>query len=226
MPLAKLAGGWELLLLLTIGAILVVAIKMLSARRNRSSKALDPLQRIESRDGAESSARFSIRVFVAQGLGLGRIPFAPGTFGSFLGLVWFAALISTGNLWAYFAGAIEGVAFSIWLCDDAEKIMGEKDPGSVVLDEIIAIPFCFLPWVASEWIQSSTLPPVPFFFEGDGLWITLGLVALFRLFDIWKPWPVRQLQNLPGGWGVTIDDLFAAAYVALVWIGIRLCQGI
>jgi phosphatidylglycerophosphatase A len=46
--------------------------------------------------------------------------------------------------------------------------------------------------------------------------MTLGLVALFRVFDIWKPWPVRQSQCLPGGWGVTVDDLLAAVYVALL----------
>jgi phosphatidylglycerophosphatase A len=42
-----------------------------------------------------------------------------------------------------------------------------------------------------------------------------GLFAAFRLFDIWKPWPVRQSQALPGGWGVTVDDFLAAIYVAL-----------
>ena len=131
---------------------------------------------------------------MAQGFGIGRMPFAPGTFGSLLGLVWFAMLVATGNFWAYLAGCIEGIAFSIWLCDDAEKILGETDPGSVVLDEIIAIPFCFLPWVASEWITHGALPSVEFFFTGRALWLTLGLVVLFRVFDIWKPWPIRQIQ--------------------------------
>ena len=40
------------------------------------------------------------------------------------------------------------------------------------------------------------------------------IVGLFRVFDIWKPWPIRQIQRLPGGWGVTVDDLLAAVYVA------------
>jgi phosphatidylglycerophosphatase A len=125
-------------------------------------------------------------------------------------------LVATGNFWAYLAGAIEGIAFSIWLCDDAERILDQKDPGSVVLDEIIAIPFCFLPWVATEWWRTDSLPMLTSFFTGRALWITLGIVALFRVFDIWKPWPVRQIQRLPGGWGVTIDDLLAAVYVALI----------
>ena len=46
--------------------------------------------------------------------------------------------------------------------------------------------------------------------------MSLGLLVLFRVFDIWKPWPVRQSQRLPGGWGVTVDDVLAAAYVALI----------
>src|SRR6185503_8487516 len=120
-------------------------------------------------------------LWVAQGFGVGWVPLAPGTFGSLLGLVWFAMLVATGNFWAYLAGAIEGIAFSIWLCDDAEKILGEKDPGSVVLDEIIAIPFCFLPWVISAWLRHDRLPEVSFFFTGQALAITLGIVALFRV---------------------------------------------
>jgi phosphatidylglycerophosphatase A len=160
--------------------------------------------------------RFSFKVFVATGFGIGLIPFAPGTFGSLLGLFWFAILVGTGNFWAYLSGAVEGIAFSIWLCDDAEKILNEKDPSSVVLDEIIAIPFCFLPWVTSEWLHRGALPPVSFFFTEQALLLTLGILVLFRVFDIWKPWPARQIQRLPGGWGVTIDDLLAATYVALL----------
>ena len=194
MLLGAFLGGWEVVVIAALILILLGAkhLPLFSERRS-----------------------FSIRAFVAQGFGVGKIPFAPGTFGSLLGLLWLAMLLATENFWAYLAGAIQGIALSIWLCDDAEKILGEKDPGSVVLDEIIAIPFCFLPWVGSEWWRGG-LPPVEYFFTGRELWMTLGLVALFRLFDIWKPWPVRQVQRLPGGWGVTVDDLLAAVYVALI----------
>jgi phosphatidylglycerophosphatase A len=164
----------------------------------------------------ETRYRGAFAVWVAQGFGIGRIPLAPGTFGSFAALLWFALLISTGSFLAYLFGAIEGVAFSIWLCDEAEKILQKEDPGSVVLDEIAAIPFCFLPWVTLEWCRHGALPPVADFFTGPALRATLGIVVLFRVFDIWKPWPVRQSQNLAGGWGVTVDDLLAALYVALI----------
>jgi phosphatidylglycerophosphatase A len=218
--------GWAVLLILAVIIILFGAKKLpelfnglgkgLREFLRASDDVTEEIRKAAKPDSEERKPTFSVRLFVAQGLGVGLIPFAPGTFGSFLGLVWFAMLIATGNFWAYLAGAIEGIAFSIWLCDDAEKILGETDPGSVVLDEIIAIPFCFMPWVASEWFAHGALPTVEFFFTGRALWLTLGLVVLFRVFDIWKPWPIRQIQQLPGGWGVTVDDLLAAGYVAVL----------
>jgi phosphatidylglycerophosphatase A len=226
MHLTEFIGGWEVILIIAVALILFGVKKLpelfngLGRGMNEFRKASDEVTealRGEAEPGSEErKPKFSVCVFVAQGFGIGRIPFAPGTFGSFLGLVWFAMLIATGNFWAYLAGCIEGIAFSIWLCDDAEKILGETDPGSVVLDEIIAIPFCFLPWVASLWWSGGRLPDVEFFFSGSALWMTLGLVVLFRVFDIWKPWPIRQIQRLPGGWGVTVDDLLAAVYVAAI----------
>jgi phosphatidylglycerophosphatase A len=228
MLLGWFIGGWEVILIVVIIIILLGAkhlppmAKGLGKGMDEFRKATDDVTR-ELRDlrgrrrhlEEPTDRSFSIRVFVARGLGVGLIPFAPGTFGSLLGLLWFAMLIATGSFWAYLAGAIEGIAFSIWLCDDAEKILDEKDPSSVVLDEIIAIPFCFLPWVMSEWLRRGALPPVSFFFTGQALLMTLSIIILFRVFDIWKPWPIRQIQRLPGGWGITADDLLAAGYVML-----------
>ena len=232
MHLANFFGGWEIILIIAIVLLLFGAKKLpelfrglglgIKEFRKASDEVASELQQASVHNRDEGARKFSIRLFIAQGFGIGRIPFAPGTFGSFLGLLWFALLVSTGNFWAYLVGCIEGVAFSIWLCDDAEKILGETDPGSVVLDEIIAIPFCFLPWVASLWWHTDALPSVESFFTGAALWKTLGLLVLFRLFDIWKPWPIRQIQCLPGGWGVTVDDLLAAVYVAgisLIFLG-------
>lgn len=226
MFFSAFSGGWEVLVILAILLILVGAKKLpdlfkglgrgIREFRKATDEVTSQVQRATGRDAGENETGFSVRLFVAQGFGVGWIPIAPGTFGSLLGLLWFAMLIATGTFWAYLAGAIEGIAFSIWLCDDAEKILGEQDPPSVVLDEIIAIPFCFLPWVIREWMQHGALPGVSYFFEGRPLWMTLVIVVLFRVFDIWKPWPVRQSQRLAGGWGVTVDDLLASAYVALV----------
>ena len=231
-------GGWETILILMLVLILVLASKGkdfddywraledlvkgigqgIKEFRDASDEVTHEIQKTAEFSSEENIPEFSVRLFVAQGFGVGRIPFAPGTFGSLVGLIWFAVLAASGNFWAYLAGAIEGIAFSVWLCDDAEKILSETDPGSVVLDEIIAVPFCFLPWIGIEWWRHDALPDVSYFFSGRTLWLTLGIVALFRVFDIWKPWPVRQVQRLPGGWGVTVDDLLAAAYVALASI--------
>jgi phosphatidylglycerophosphatase A len=230
-------GGWEIILILAVLLILFGAMKFpelvkgmgqgFAEFKKAVQEVLDEITRNHPPHHPdyrgdpklpEKGKRITFGLWVAQGFGVGWIPFAPGTFGSLLGLVWFATLVTTGSFWAYVAGAIEGIAFSIWLCDDAEKILGETDPGSVVLDEIIAIPFCFLPWIACEWWRHDALPDVSYFFSGRALWMTLGIVALFRVFDIWKPWPVRQVQRLPGGWGVTVDDLLAAIYVALISI--------
>jgi len=197
-------GGWEVMLILALLLILVGAKRL-------------PLA--ASRQGNDQQFVQATKLFVAQGFGIGRIPFAPGTFGTLFGFAWFALLIAMGNFWAYLAAVIESIALSIWLCDEAEKILGKTDPGSVVLDEIVAIPLCFLPWLISEWIRRDhVMPPLETFFTGQSLIWTALIFAAFRLFDIWKPWPVRGLQRLPGGWGVTVDDLAAALYVALITI--------
>jgi phosphatidylglycerophosphatase A len=152
---------------------------------------------------------------MAQGFGVGRIPVAPGTFGSVVGVGWFALLLLTGNIWLFTAGTLAGLALSVWLCGVGEMALRQKDPPSVVLDEITAMPVCFLGWIAIVAWKSSVLPMPASFFSARTWPLTLGIFALFRFFDILKPWPVRESQSLPGGWGVTIDDVLAAIYVNL-----------
>lgn len=162
----------------------------------------------------------STLLFFAQGFGLGRIPFAPGTFGSLGGLLWTALLLQTGNFWIYLGGATAGALVAVWICGEAERILKQHDPGSIVLDEIVAVPFCFafLFFIMAITSHAGGWPvPAPeFLFSRDGWIITLAVFAAFRLFDIWKPWPVRQAQALRGGWGVVVDDLLAALYVNLL----------
>src|SRR5664280_1187244 len=85
-----------------------------------------------------------VKLWIAQGFGIGRIPVASGTFGSVAGVLWFTLLLLTGNLWLFAAGTIAAIALSVWLCGAAEKTLGQTDPGSVVLDEIAAMPVCYL----------------------------------------------------------------------------------
>lgn len=157
---------------------------------------------------------FSVVVWIAQGFGIGRIRPAPGTWGSLLGIAWTALLLLPRNLPLYLLGASLGVALSIWLCGRAEQILRQHDPGPVVLDEIIALPFCFLPWVVwLTWKRDAMPSPEELVTWWKG-GLCVGVFVLFRVFDITKPWPIRQIQNLPGGWGVTADDLLAAGFVA------------
>jgi phosphatidylglycerophosphatase A len=164
-------------------------------------------------------------LWLAQGFGIGRIPVAPGTFGSLVGLLWFALLLLPGNFWIFLAGTIIGLALSVWLCGVGEKVLNAKDPGSVVFDEIGAIPICFLGWVAILTWKNGSLPAPEYFFSKQNWLPTLGVFATFRLFDVWKPWPVRQSQNLPDGWGVTIDDALAAVYVNVIVLVVIFCNG-
>lgn len=169
-------------------------------------------------NGRTASRRSGLKLWVAQGFGIGRIPFAPGTFGSLLGVGWFALLASAGNPWLLAGGTLAGFGLSVWLCGEAERDLGQKDPGSVVLDEVTAIPACFLGWAALLVWRRGALPPVDDFFSGKNALLTLAALVLFRFFDIVKPWPVRQSQRLPGGWGVTVDDFLAAVYVNLIML--------
>jgi phosphatidylglycerophosphatase A len=164
-------------------------------------------------------------LWLAQGCYIGRIPFAPGTFGSLLGVAWFAALVATGRAWFYGVGCLLGIACSVWLSGKAEDILGEKDPGSVVLDEIVAIPVCFAGWLCFAAGPHGSLPPLGYFFSAPTWGATAAIFVTFRLFDIAKPWPVRQSQALRAGWGVTIDDLLAACYVNVAVFAVWTIRG-
>ncbi len=157
-----------------------------------------------------------VKLWIAQGFGVGRIPVAPGTFGSVVGIGWFALLLLPRNPWVFALGTVLGIALSVWLCGAAEKILGQEDPGSVVLDEIIAIPVCFAGWVAFVIYKTGTMPGCEYFFASWNWLAVAGVYVAFRFFDIAKPSPVRESQSLPGGWGVTVDDVLAAGYVNLV----------
>ena len=227
-------GGWEVVLLLAILLTLfgarrfpelidglcrgmkefIIAMREVNEEIHR---AIDlPSSQTHLAPDENTARRNEISLWLAQGFDVGRIPFAPGTFGSLVGVLWFALLLVPGSLWLYVIGTLLGLVASVKFCGEAERILGESDPGSVVLDEIAVLPICFLPWVLLELWRANTMPQVEVFFSGHGLWKTVAIYLLFRVFDIWKPWPVRQSQSLPSGWGVTADDVLAAIYVAAV----------
>lgn len=152
-------------------------------------------------------------VFVAQGFGSGWAPKGPGTFGSIVGIAWFALLLLCPNLTCYAIACVAGVFLSVYICGEAERILKLRDPGSVVIDEIIALPICYLPYVITRGANGSLPDPVAAF--TTDWWIILAGFVLFRVFDIAKPPPIYQSQKLPGGWGVTVDDALAGAFTAV-----------
>jgi phosphatidylglycerophosphatase A len=144
---------------------------------------------------------------------LGRKLPAPGTWGSLAGLLYFAVFFQRASIGAILiATAIAGY-LAVAFCGEAEVRLRKKDPGEIILDEVIAMPLCYLGW--------RTLPG-----SAPAWALLLAGFALFRLFDIAKPFGIRRLQSLPAGWGVVADDL-AAALVACAtlhvgaWIWVR-----
>ncbi|HOC00594.1 MAG TPA: phosphatidylglycerophosphatase A, partial [Verrucomicrobiota bacterium] len=86
-------------------------------------------------------------LWIARGFDVGRAPVAPGTFGSVVGLAWTLVLVATRSVWWYGLGVAAGLTLSVVVCGLAERILRERDPGSVVLDEITALPLCFAGWI-------------------------------------------------------------------------------
>lgn len=129
--------------------------------------------------------------FIAAGFGSGAMPFAPGTFGT-LAAVPFYYLLSQLSNTTYGIITLLCVIAGIFICDRAGKHFGVVDHSAIVWDEF-----------ASFLIVMFAIPPHWYF--------VLAGFLLFRLFDIWKPGPIRYLErNLPGGWGVMMDDVGAA----------------
>lgn len=125
-----------------------------------------------------------------------RLP-APGTWGSAVGVGLFAIFLPHASIGAVLIVSLIAAYLAVGICGEAEVRLREKDPGKVILDEVVVMPLCFLGWrsllgVAPAWVL-----------------LLLGFL-LFRFFDIVKPLGIKKLQYLPGGWGVVADDFVAA----------------
>jgi len=138
---------------------------------------------------------------------IGRMRKAPGTWGSVAGLVYFTLVFYPMGVFGTLLFGLLGAYLAVAFCGEAEFRLGKRDPGEVVLDEFVAIPFCFLGW---QNLAASLELPQHLYWA-----IFLSGFALFRLFDIWKPLGIRQLQGLPDGWGVVADDIAAALATAV-----------
>lgn len=141
--------------------------------------------------------------FCAFGFGLGLLPFAPGTWGSLAGIVlwWLTpdliAVQLTVALLTFFVG--------IWLCGESARRIGVHDHSGIVWDEIVGMYLVLL------------VLPAP-----DLVWVAVAFL-LFRIMDIWKPWPIRDIDHrLRGGLGIMLDDVMAAVYAICILLLARL----
>ena len=164
--------------------------------RKPSKLAKDPMPK------EAPSRNITPAVWFATGLGIGlRVP-APGTFGAIWGLPLAWVVGQTGPWWAQLLAISALLLMGVPLTQRAaQDLGGVKDPGCIVWDEIATVPLVFL-WV-----------PL------DSWWIGLLGFGLHRLFDISKPWPCRQLERFPGGWGIMADDVGAGLYASLALWG-------
>ena len=140
-------------------------------------------------------------MFLATGCFIGNISFAPGTFGSILGLPLCFFLSKINLLIAVFLTVVF-IFFAIWIAQRAEKIVNTEDPGCIVIDEIAGILVTFT--------------GIPFHMIS----VAFGFV-IFRVLDIWKPYPISWIERkLSGGAGIVMDDVVAGICSNLVLRGI------
>ena len=153
-----------------------------------------------------------VAYLIATGAGAGLSPIAPGTVGAIEALAIFIAtsalLINNtrAHLWLLIVLNIIFFAVGVWAANRACRICKLEDPSQVVIDE-----------VSGQLIALAPLALAP---------TAAGVIAafvLFRLFDIFKPYPIRKLERLSAGWGVMADDGLAGVYAAaLVYLALRL----
>jgi len=175
----------------------------LKAVKESSDELGQPVARAPRARSASDSLALALATW-----GVGFIPGAPGTYGSAVGVGLYLLVESAGARVSAFASLrvtlllllIAGVTFAgVWAATRAEQITARKDPGIVVADEVAGqlIAFLFVP-------------------SGAGWWAILAGFVFFRLFDIWKPYPIRRLEKLRSGLGVMADDVLAGIYAAMV----------
>ena len=141
-------------------------------------------------------AKSILATVVATGLGSGYAPIAPGTAGSAVGLALFWPLRHLG-LWAQAGAAAVVFVIGVVAATHVARRLGVEDPGLVVADEVVGM-----------WVSLLGVPLT-------GVTAVAGFV-LFRVFDVFKPYPARDLERLPAGWGIMCDDVMAGVYANLL----------
>jgi len=136
-------------------------------------------------------------LLLATGFSVGRIPLAPGTFGSLLGIPICFVLAEIGFA-ATVVGVVGFVLFAVWIAGEAQRLISIKDAPCIVIDEM-----------AGLMVAMAGMPMTP-------LNLTAGFIA-FRVLDIIKPFPARSIDaKVSGGWGIVMDDVVAGFYSNLL----------
>lgn len=139
-------------------------------------------------------------VFTGVGFGSGLLPKAPGTFGSAFALLFIPIWMMIGFNYSMIAMVIMSM-MGIYLCGRTADIMGVHDDGRIVWDEFAG--------------QSITFLPLIYLGQMSWVWVLVGF-GLFRLFDVWKPWPIRVIdRRVEGGFGIMLDDIIAGLWAAI-----------
>ena len=129
---------------------------------------------------------------------IGYLPIAPGTWGSLAALIVWYVLIGHISSITLIALIVIIFALGVYTSSVIEINLTIKDPSIVVIDE----------WVG-QWIAL-------LFLKESDIWWSFFAFLLFRLFDIWKPYPIKKLDNMYGGWGIMLDDVLAGIYALVV----------
>ena len=135
--------------------------------------------------------------FLAYGLGTGLAPIAPGTVGSLLGVLLFKYMARLGTA-AYTGVVLVMAVMGVFICGQTARDVGAMDPGMIVFDEIVG-------FLVAMYRLPARWP-----------WIGSGFV-IYRVFDIWKPWPIHAAEEWVGlGAGIMADDIIAGLYTLMI----------
>jgi len=141
-----------------------------------------------------------LAVVVATWFGCGYFPWGPGTAGALAAsIIAFLLHVYAGaGRWTFLALTVIWLMPAIWAATRTARMVGKQDPGMVVVDEVLGQWATLLGAASLSWINF------------------VAAFLLFRVFDIWKPWPIRKIERLPEGYGIVCDDLAAGLYGALI----------
>ena len=142
-----------------------------------------------------------IAFWMGTGLGIGFLRPASATWGSLLGMGYLILWGRLPGLTTQLLVQALSLWLSVWSAGRCEKLLGQKDPHPVVIDEIVALPFAFWPLLQAH--------------EARG-WVWIAAFCLYRAADVIKPWPARFVERFPGGVGIVADDVVSATYTGLL----------